>query len=148
MVVSCGFMHSPRHQPKLAEVGCRLSQVPCVFHAREDRESTCSSRGSSVFNRSTSKPHETTTKPVTKPLDFYHTFHETTGFYKYYLYVWETFFYRMVVSWICRQNTSGFVTGFVLVSCGFVYFPGGVQKQRILSSFVAFSVCFAQHGRK
>ena len=31
---------------------------------------------------------------------------------------------------------------------GFVYFPGGVQKQRILSSFVAFSVCFAQHGRK
>ena len=37
------------------------------------------------------KPHETTMKPLMKPLDFYHTFHETGGFYKYFIYLLETF---------------------------------------------------------
>ena len=45
-----------------------------------------------VSIRPTLKPHETTTKPLTKPLDFCHTFDETSGFYKYYLYVQETYF--------------------------------------------------------
>ena len=45
-----------------------------------------------LLKRPTSKPHETITKPFTKPLAFYHTFHETAGFYKYYLYARETIF--------------------------------------------------------
>ena len=45
-----------------------------------------------VSIRPTLKPHETTTKPLTKPLDFCHAFDETSGFYKYYLYVQETYF--------------------------------------------------------
>ena len=46
-----------------------------------------------VSIRPTLKPHETTTKPLTKPLDFCHTFDETSGFYKYYLYVQDTYFF-------------------------------------------------------
>ena len=38
------------------------------------------------------KPHETTMKPLMKPLDFYHIFHETSDFYRYYIYLLETFF--------------------------------------------------------
>ena len=75
-----------------------------------------------MSKRPTSKPHETTTKPLTKPLDFYHTFHETGGFYKYYLYVRETFsslerwFRRFVdkirvVSWLVSWWFRG---GFVI----------------------------------
>ena len=63
-----------------------------------------------MCRRPTSKPHETITKPLTKPPDFYHTFHETGEFYNYYLYVRETYFSlerwfrrfvdKIVVSWL------------------------------------------------
>ena len=86
-----------------------------------------SRRGNTASNRRTSKPHETTTKPLTKPLDFYHTFHETSGFYKYYLYLGETFFsierwFRGVVDKI--RVVSWLVSWwFRVVSWGIMYFP-------------------------
>ena len=94
------------------------------------------------------KPHETTMKPLMKPLDFYHTFHETGEFYKYYLYLLETFFsveewFHKVVDKI-RVVSSLVSWWFHVVSCIFLEIYHNRQNYAVLSEILSL---FSKHGK-
>ena len=94
------------------------------------------------------KPHETTMKPLMKPLDFYHTFHETGEFYKYYLCLLETFFsveewFHKVVDKI-RVVSSLVSWWFHVVSCIFLEIYHNRQNYAVLSEILSL---FSKHGK-
>jgi len=94
------------------------------------------------------KPHETTMKPLMKPLDFYHPFHETGEFYRYYIYLLETFFsveewFHKVVDKI-RVVSSLVSWWFHVVSCIFLEIYHNRQNYAVLSEILSL---FSKHGK-